>query len=61
MTIVSTIDMIVPITNDKWPKLHNWWRNHMEKLPYYHKANHDGLLALKEIIQQSTDFEINFN
>lgn len=53
--------MIVPVTNDKWPKVHNWWRNHMEKLPYYHKANHAGLLALKKIIQQSTDFEINFN
>lgn len=59
VTIVSTIDMIVRVEEDKWPKLYNWW-NRMKKLPYYDEANHDGLLALKSITQSSTDYEINF-
>lgn len=59
VTIVSTCDMIVPVTSEKWPKLHNWWRNEMEKLPYYENANRDGLKALKAWVQQCTDFEIN--
>lgn len=51
--------MIVPVTADKWPKLYNWWYNYMKKLPYYEKANQTGLAALKDWVQQCTDFEIN--
>lgn len=58
VTIVNTLDMILPVTKDSWPKLANWWRNHMEKLPYYNKAN-DGLIALKNLIQEHTDYKIN--
>lgn len=58
VTIVSTIDMLVPVTAEKWPKLHNWWYNHMQKLPYYEKANQKGLAALKEWVQKSTDFKV---
>lgn len=60
VTIVSTIDMIVPVTRNVWPKLHDWWRNHMEKLPYYQRANQDGLIELKNIVQQCTNYKINF-
>lgn len=60
VTIVSTVDMLAPVKADKWPKLHNWWNNQMKQLPYYETANHDGLLALKSLVQCSTDYEINF-
>lgn len=60
VTIVSTIDMIVRVEEDKWPNLYDWWNNRMKKLPYYDTANHDGLLALKSVTQSSTDYEINF-
>lgn len=59
VTIVSTVDMIAPVTVDAWPKLHNWWYTEMKALPYYQKANVDGLNALKTWAQQHTDFEIN--
>lgn len=59
VTIVSTIDMLVPVTAEKWPKLQNWWYNYIQKLPYYEKANQEGLAALKEWVQQSTDFKVN--
>lgn len=59
VTIVSTVDMIVPITADAWPTLHHWWFMEMKALPYYENANGDGLMALKTWVQQSTDFEIN--
>ncbi|XP_031620849.1 glutathione S-transferase E14-like [Contarinia nasturtii] len=59
VTIVSTMDMIVPVVVESWPKLHNWWFNHMKKLPFYEKVNQDGLNALKEWAKQSTDFKIN--
>lgn len=59
VTIVSTVDMIVPITADAWPKLHDWWYKEMKALPYYDKANADGLMALKTWVQQNTDFKIN--
>lgn len=52
--------MIVPVEALKWPKLHNWWNNEMKRLPYYESANRDGLLALKSLVQRSTDYEINF-
>lgn len=58
VTIVSTVDMIVPITDEAWPKIHSWWFNYMRKLPYYEKANQEGLAALKQWAQQSTDFPI---
>lgn len=61
VTIVSTVDMIVPVTIESWPKLHNWWHNHMKILPYYEKANQDGLIALKTLTQQCTDYPINFD
>lgn len=48
VTIVSTMDLIVPVVVNSWPKLYNWWNNKMKKLPYYDKANQDGLNALKE-------------
>lgn len=51
--------MIVPVTPEKWPKLHDWWFNQMQKLPYYEKANQKGLAALKDWVQESTDFQIN--
>ena len=60
VTIVSTVDMLLPVTQDQWPHLYNWWYNVIQKLPYYHKANDEGLLALKTIVQQHTDFPINF-
>lgn len=59
VTIVSTVDMIVPITAESWPKLYNWWHNQMEKLPYFQQINRDGLAALKDWVRQSTDYEIN--
>lgn len=59
VTIVSTIDMILPVTADKWPKLHHWWYNEMKALPYYEKANAEGLAALKAWCQENTDFQIN--
>lgn len=59
VSIVSTVDMIAPVTADKWPKLHHWWYKEMKSLPYYEKANADGLAALKAWTQQCTDFEIN--
>lgn len=59
VTIVSTVDMIVPVTADAWPRLHHWWYAEMKALPYYEKANASGLIALKTWTQQSTDFQIN--
>lgn len=59
VTIVSTCDMIVPVTIEEWPKLHNWWYSHMQKLSYYEKANRNGLNALKTWVQKCTDFEVN--
>lgn len=58
VTIVSTVDMILPVTVDAWPKLHHWWYKEMKTLPHYEKAN-AGLAALKAWTQQSTDFQIN--
>lgn len=58
VTIVSTIDMIVPVTPEQWPKLYNWWYNRMKQLPYYEKANQDGLAALGDWIQASTDYKV---
>lgn len=58
VTIVSTMDMIVSVTAEEWPKLYDWWYHYMQNLPYYDKANRDGLVALKEWVQKSTDFEI---
>lgn len=57
-TIASTVDMIVPITDEKWPKLYNWWHNQMKSLPYYEQINRDGIAALKEWVRGSTDYEI---
>lgn len=59
VAIVSTIDMLVPVTTESWPKLHRWWRD-LKQLPYYEKVNSDGLNHLKAITQQFTDFKINF-
>lgn len=59
VTIVSTVDMIVPVTIESWPKLYNWWYNQMKTLPYYEKANAEGLAGLKDWVRKSTDFEIN--
>lgn len=61
VTIVNTIDMVVPVTVEKWPKLHNWWNKQMKQLPYYENANHDGLMSLKRSAQSSTDYKINFS
>lgn len=61
VTIVSTIDMIVPITAEAWPKLYTWWYNNMRKLPYYENANQEGLAALKDWVQKSTDFQIKMD
>lgn len=62
VTIVSTIDMVVPVTIESWPKLHNWWHNQMQtSMPYYKKANHDGLIALKTLAAQSTDYPIKID
>lgn len=58
VTIVSTVDMIVPVTADAWPKLHHWWYNVMKALPHYEQAN-AGLAALKVWTQKSTNFKIN--
>lgn len=58
VTIVSVVDMIVPVTADQWPKLYHWWYNVMKALPHYEQANEAGLAALKEWVQQSTDFKI---
>lgn len=58
VTIVSTVDMILPVTADAWPKLHHWWYKEMKSLPHYETAN-AGLAALKAWTQQSTDFQIN--
>lgn len=57
-TIASTVDIIVPITAEKWPKLYNWWHNQMKALPYYERINRDGVAALKEWVCESTDYEI---
>lgn len=57
VTIVSTVDMIVPVTAGAWPKLHHWWYNLMKELPHYEQAN-AGLAGLKAWVQQSTDFKI---
>lgn len=59
VTVVSTVDMIAPVTSAAWPKLHHWWNNEMKTLPYYEKSNAEGLAALKAWIQANTDFEIN--
>lgn len=59
VTIVSTVDMLLRITEDKWPRLCAWW-SEMRELPYYAKSNDDGLLALKGIVQHCTDYPINF-
>lgn len=57
VSIVSTVDMIAPITEEAFPKLDSWW-NSMKKLPYYEQANQEGLVALKQWAQSSTDFPI---
>lgn len=61
VTIVSTADMLVPVTADKWPKLYNWWNKEMKKMPYYKLVTQEGLLSMKRLIQLSTDYEINFD
>lgn len=57
--IVSTVNIIVPITAEKWPKLYDWWHNQMQSLPYYQQVNDNGVKALKELVRESTDYEIN--
>lgn len=53
------MDIIVRVNAEQWPKLHNWWYNVMQKLPYYEKANRDGLNRLKIWVEKSSDFKIN--
>lgn len=59
VTIVSTVDMLLRVTEDNWPRLLAWW-NQMRQLPCYSKSNFEGLLQLKSIVQANTDYPINF-
>lgn len=59
VALVSTIDMIVPVTVESWPKLYGWWYN-MKQLPYYDKVSTANLNKTKLIMQSFTDFKINF-
>lgn len=58
VTIVSTADMLLPLTKENWPKVYNWWQNIKEEFPSYEKLNNKGLYQLKAIVQQSTDYPI---
>lgn len=58
VTIVFTIDMIVPVTAESWPKLYNWCQNMKKTLPYFDQVNQKGLATLKELIRSNTDYEI---
>lgn len=58
VSIVSTVDMLLRVEATKWPLLSDWW-NRMRQIPEYSKSNDEGLVRLKAIAQQSTDYPIN--
>lgn len=51
--------MLLPVTAESWPRLRKWWDD-LRQLPYYEKANGEGLLELKHLAEGRTDYPINF-
>lgn len=47
ISTISTLELLVPIAEEKFPKLVNW-RNRVKALPAY-EANKEGLQSFKEI------------
>lgn len=58
VTIVSTVDMLVPLTKSDWPNVFNWWQNIKQEFPAFEKINNDGLNQLKAIVKECTDYPI---
>lgn len=57
-TILSSTNLLVPVSSVKWPKLAEWF-NKMKQEDFYQKGNVPGLEKLKVGVQHSTDFKIN--
>ena len=50
VTTITTLDAIVPITQDKFPNIKEWI-SRMESLPYYSDANEPGLTKIRTLIK----------
>lgn len=55
--MVSNINLLIPVTEESWPKLYHWF-NVVKARTSYEKANVPGLNELKFVLQQSTDHPI---
>lgn len=49
ITTASTLNILFPITSEKWPKT-NKWMNEMSKLSYYDEINGAGLKELRAFL-----------
>lgn len=47
VTSIGHMNVIVPIDNEKYPKIHGWL-NRMAELPYYNEINQQNLVDMKE-------------
>lgn len=54
VTTLSTVDLIFPVTADKWPQLHDWFQR-MKTLAYY-DVNETGLDNLKTALTSFASF-----
>lgn len=47
----STISLVLAFPEAKYPNVQKWFKN-MQQLPYYQKANQEGLDALEKVMQE---------
>jgi glutathione S-transferase len=52
---LSTLDLIMPVEKEDFPKLTAWYAK-MKELPYYETANQRGLDDLKEKLMKKSKF-----
>uniref|UniRef100_A0A182WH79 glutathione transferase n=1 Tax=Anopheles minimus TaxID=112268 RepID=A0A182WH79_9DIPT len=47
---LSTLNLLIPIDADRWPRVHDWFKG-MQELPYYNEQNGVGLEKLGGILR----------